>query len=93
MDDRHGADRPVFDPLAFLTFRQMITPAVIVVIYVIGVIAITVFSVLELRRNAGGAILLFLGGQLYLRVVLEFIVVMFRIHASVERIDRRGEGR
>jgi hypothetical protein len=85
-----------FDFNDFIRFRYLITPAVITVVYVIGAIAITIGALGALA--AGGANGLVLGvlflvfGNLYWRVILEFVMVLFRMNDSLQSIDRRGRG-
>jgi hypothetical protein len=87
-----------FDINAFLSFRYLITPALVSVIYVIGAVLITLASLAALiQRGSGGAgavggILLFIFGNLYWRVILEFIMVLFRMNDSLQTIERRGRG-
>jgi hypothetical protein len=81
----------------FLSFRYLITPGLVKVIYVIGALLITLAGVAALLsgQGAGGlvaALLIFIFGNLYWRVILEFIMVLFRINDSLASIDRRGGG-
>ena len=81
----------------FLSFRYLITPAFIAVIYVIGAVFITLAGLATITSTApgggpvGGVLLLILG-NLWWRVVLEFVMVLFRINASLQEIERRGRG-
>ena len=83
-----------FDFRDFVTFRYLITPAFMTVIYVIGVVGITLGSLVALAGNGGvvAGLLLFLFGNLYWRIILEFIMVLFRMNDSLKSIDRRGKG-
>jgi len=68
------------------------------VIYVIGAIGITLVSLGALLAVAGGngaivtGLLLFLFGNLYLRIFCEFVMVLFRMNDSLQSIDGRGKG-
>jgi uncharacterized membrane protein len=83
----------------FFMFRSMITPSLVVVIYVIGVIGITLFALFGFAYTstadgsavAGivGAIIVWIVAQLYLRVVMEVLIVLFRLYESVRNIDRK----
>jgi hypothetical protein len=83
----------------FLNFRWMITPSLIVVIWVIGAVLITLYSLTLLTprysiyySSSGGvleAVLFFVFGQLWFRVFLEFIAVLFRINDKLGSIDRK----
>jgi hypothetical protein len=80
----------------FLSFRYLITPAFITVIYVIGAVLITVGGIATLLSNAPGAgvsgIVIIVFGNLWWRIVLEFVMVLFRMNAALQSIDRRGGG-
>ena len=77
----------------FIAFRYLITPIFITVIYVIGAIGITLASLgALLGGNAIAGILLFIFGNLYWRIILEFVMVLFRMNDSLQSIDRRGKG-
>lgn len=84
----------------FLSFRTMITPVFIQIIFIIGVLIILIFSLYEIisgagKRNGGdmilsGIITLILG-PLVLRIYLEIIVVVFSINRSVLEIKRNTD--
>jgi hypothetical protein len=83
-----------FDINAFLSFRYLITPALVSVIYFVGAMLITLAAVgtLAQRNGAVAGILIFIFGNLYWRVILEFIMVLFRMNDSLQSIERRGRG-
>jgi hypothetical protein len=84
-----------FDFNDFISFRYLITPTFITVIYVIGAVLITLGSLASLTQGAGGIIsgvILFLVGNLLWRIYTEFVMVLFRINDSLQSIDRRGRG-
>jgi hypothetical protein len=80
----------------FLSFRYLITPTLMTVIYVIGAVLITLGSLAALASGGGGGVLsgllVFVFGNLYWRVILEFVMVLFRMNDSLKSIDRRGRG-
>ena len=80
----------------FLSFRYLITPPLMTVIYVIGAVLITLGSVATLAVRGGGGVvvglLIFVFGNLYWRVILEFVMVLFRMNDSLQSIDKRGRG-
>ena len=80
----------------FLAFRYLITPAFITVIYVIGAVLLTLGALATVVSGAPGAavsgIVLLVFGNLWWRIVLEFVMVLFRINASLQSIERRGRG-
>ena len=85
-----------FDFWEFISFRYLITPTIITIVYVIGAVLITLGALGSLA--AGGSsglifgLLVFFFGNLYWRVILEFVVVLFRMNDSLRSIDRRGKG-
>jgi hypothetical protein len=81
----------------FLSFRYLITPGFITVIYVIGVIVITLAALVTVAvpGDASAAIRAIVGWiilNIWWRIILEFVMVLFRINDSLESIDRRGRG-
>jgi hypothetical protein len=89
---------PRFDLRDFLAFRYLITPGLVTIIYAIGAIFITLAALLlpaSANQGAGGilaGLLILVFGNLYWRVILEFVMVLFRINDSLASIDRRGRG-
>jgi hypothetical protein len=83
-----------FDWSDFINFRYLITPGFVTIIYVIGAIFITLGALASLANGGAGGvlvgILVFIFGNLYWRVILEFIIVLFRINEGIQSIDRRG---
>jgi hypothetical protein len=100
----------------FFAFRVMVTPVLIRLVYLIGVVLITLAAIaIPLFGTAttvctgtadGGAVvcqpiqgallggllagvLVFVIGQLYFRVVMELLMVIFGIHESVRAIEAR----
>ena len=89
-------DQPVQRPTGnalvdFFMFRTMVTPSLIVVVYLLGVVGITVAVLFLLAAGDVLSLIVFWTlGQLYLRVALEVLIVLFRLYESVRNIDRRG---
>jgi hypothetical protein len=82
-----------FDFNDFVAFRYLITPAFITVIYVIGAIGITLGALGAIIGGQFiGGLLLFVFGNLYWRIITEFIMVLFRMNDALQSIDRRGKG-
>ena len=93
-----------FASLFDYSFSSFITSRIIKVLYVLTTIIValwTLFFVLVAFRqsSAFGILTLVLFGPLffiftmiYVRVVLELIMVIFRIHEDVDAINRRGGG-
>ncbi len=85
-----------FDVSDFLTFRYFITPAFITAIYIIGAALISLAALTAVAVPASGgvlsALIVLVAGNLWWRIVLEFVMVLFRINDSLTSIDRRGGG-
>lgn len=85
-----------FDVSDFFTFRYFITPAFITAIYIIGAVIITIGALAAVASPASGgvaaALVVLVLGNLWWRIVLEFVMVLFRVNDSLASIDRRGGG-
>lgn len=88
----------------FLTFRRYITPAFIVIIYIIGAIAITILSFIMIAVGFSapsyygisfGGIYVFFGiilltlGNIFWRIFCEYLIITFRIYDEVASINKR----
>lgn len=72
----------------FLTFRRMLTPTIIQIVFWAGLAFIAVgFLGLLVADSAGSAILLLLFGPVLWRVYTELLIVIFRIHSSLEEAN------
>ena len=81
-----------FDISDFLAFRYLVTPAFMTVIYVIGAAGITLGAIVSMISGQFiGGLLLLIFGNLYWRILLEFVMVLFRMNDSLQSIDRRGK--
>ena len=85
----------------FVTFRYFVTPGFITAIYIIGVVLITIGPIVAVPVSGPGvsvggglltALVVILLGNLWWRIILEFVVVLFRINDSLASIERRGQG-
>jgi len=85
--DETGFFARLFD----VSMKTFITPSIIKVLFILGLIAVSIFSLILLVAGAqadGGFVLILLAplywfiGVLYLRVILEVIVVLFRIEEN-----------
>lgn len=84
-----------FNVKDFLAFKYLITPPFMTIIYIIGAIGITLGSLASLTNGMAGLIfglVLFVFGNLYWRIILEFIMVLFSMNGALQSIDRRGKG-
>ena len=83
----------------FFSFDKMITPAIIKIIFIIGIIFTTLsglgFIISGIGAYYGGGIRVFSGliililGPILVRVYCELMIVVFKIHESLEAIRRR----
>jgi len=72
-----------------MTFRYMITPALITLIYILAVIGITLGALAALTQDVLLAIVIWIAGMLWVRVVFEVMIVLFRINDGIQTIARR----
>lgn len=74
----------------YLLFRKMITPVIIQILFWVGIAGIIIAAFMSGHVLKGLGIIIF--GPLVLRVYCELLMVMFRIHSSVEAIAERKSG-
>jgi hypothetical protein len=74
----------------FLTFRWMITPVLITVIWILSVILITVLALAAFRDNPLVAVGGWVAGMIWLRVVFEVMIVLFKINDGIQELARRA---
>jgi hypothetical protein len=88
---------------AYLSFKKFITTGFIMVIYILGAIAITIVSILLMVSsglNIYGlsgfgvilGVLLLIFGNLFWRILCEYMVVQFRIYTELIEINRTLKG-
>ena len=75
----------------YLTFRRMITPVFIQVIFWVAVVFIVLGGIVALADGQAGGILIILLGPLAARIYAEILIVIFRINDNVAAIRHRGE--
>jgi hypothetical protein len=80
-----------FDLRAFLEFKQLIVPPLMMIFYIIGFIGITLAAIAVLTSNALIAVLFWVFGQIYFRFFTEIFMVFFRINDSLREINERGQ--
>ena len=75
----------------YLTFRRMITPVFIQVIFwVIAVVIVIAGIALLADGRAGAGLLTIVIGPLVARIYAEILIVIFRIHDNVAAIREQG---
>ena len=75
----------------YQTFRRMITPVFIQVIFWVAVVFIVLGGIVALADGQAGGILIILLGPLAARIYAEILIVIFRINDNVAAIRHRGE--
>src|SRR5215217_1240523 len=79
----------------FFNFRYLVTPAVIKVVYLMGVVVIVVGSVGYVSPailgggDVGASLLFLVVGNLSWRVLMEVAMVLFGIHEAVRAIEQK----
>ena len=73
----------------FINFRYMITPGLITVIYILAVVGITLGALAALNTSAIAAVVFWVMGMLWVRVVFEVMIVMFRINDGIQEMAGR----
>lgn len=86
-------DRAGFSLGDFLSFRYMITPPLVQVIYVLVAVIITIVGLLTLVSDAPGGgplagLLIIIFGNLIWRVYMELVMLFFRINDGIGGIER-----
>jgi hypothetical protein len=68
----------------YLSFRRMVTPVFIQIIFWIAVAAIVIGAIVQIANDeAVGGVLLLILGPLGARIYAEILIVIFRIHDDV----------
>ena len=85
----------------FLTFRRMITPVIIQIIFWIGVALCVIVGLIDIVRGAtadfGGGIQVLTGlitlllGPVFVRVYCEILILMFRMNENLTEIRKNTE--
>jgi len=76
-------NRPLRD---YLTFRRMITPVFIQVIFWLALVGIVIAALAQIGDRPGTAILLLILGPLGVRIYAEILIVIFRMNDSLTDI-------
>jgi len=73
----------------FLSFYKMFSTSFIKVIYVIGVLGVTLGGVFMMARNPPLGIAVLLLGNMLWRIICEGWIVLFSIHELLASIDKQ----
>lgn len=87
----------------YLSFKRFVTPAFIMIIYILGAIGVTLMSIVVMiggfnfAGTTGGVsivfgIILLIFGNLFWRIVCEYMIVQFRIYDEIVMLNRRMGG-
>lgn len=75
----------------FLNFNKLITTSIIKVVYLIGILAVTIGGFVGMAQGGAGSViaglLILTLGNLMWRVFCENIIVLFNIHDTLSSID------
>jgi hypothetical protein len=79
----------------FVTFQRMITPAIIQVLFWIGVVGSIVGGITTIATGGGagvaGGIVMLILGPIWVRVLCEVLIVVFRINENLTDIKHNTE--
>jgi hypothetical protein len=70
----------------FLTFRRMITPVVIQVIFWLGLVGVLVGSVVMMTEEVLLGLGMLVGGPIVLRIYCELLILFFRVNETLTDI-------
>lgn len=74
----------------FLTFRKMITPIIIQIIFWLGVVGVVITGLVMLFNGAvGNGLLMILLGPIAVRLYCELLIVFFRINDNLREINEK----
>jgi len=76
----------------FLTFRKMITPIIIQVLFWVGVAVCVISGIVGLAQGSVEAILIILLGPIGVRIWCEILIVLFKIHEGIQQIAQNTGG-
>lgn len=79
----------------YLTFRKMITPTIIQILFWLGIAAIVISALVTMFSGQGGflqGLLLLVFGVIGWRVYCELIIVFFQMNRSLKEIRDRNVG-
>ena len=73
----------------FLNFRYMITPVVVTVLYILASASVTLYALLAIQTSVIGAVIAWVLGMIWIRVLFEVVIILFRINDGIQTIARR----
>lgn len=72
----------------FLSFRRMITPVLIQVVFFVGAIVCIILGIDLLARDKPIGLLVLFGGPLFVRLWCEFVILFFRMNETLTDIRK-----
>jgi hypothetical protein len=70
----------------FLSFKKMLTPVIIQILFWIGVVAAVLGGLVQMRVSAVTGLVTMLAGPLIVRIYCELLMVVFRMNATLNEI-------
>ena len=77
----------------FLTFRKMITPLIIQILFWVFVVIVVIGGIVALKADALRGILMIVLGPVIVRIYCEILIVLFRILESLQEIAMNTGGK
>ncbi len=75
------------DANAFFSFRQMVSTQIIKVVYILGMIVITLSGIIAMSEGFLIGLLAIVMGNLFWRIFCEFTIIVFSIHDILGSIE------
>jgi len=75
----------------YLTFKKMITPTIIQILFWVLVAAVVIAGLIAMTQRGGflSGLLMVILGPILVRVYMEIIMVMFKINEAVQTIAKK----
>ena len=95
--DKENDEEPETQPGGFFSFRLMIAPILIKIIYVLGMIGVTIYGIVLIVEGAESSyheelvyigLLVIIFGNLIWRLICEGWILMFRMHDALVSIEK-----
>lgn len=74
---------------SFFKFDRMITPRIIEIIFIIGLVLTVLAGLAVMSESILAGVLIILIGPLMIRINCELIIVVFKIHEALQDIRQR----
>jgi hypothetical protein len=70
----------------FLSFKKMVTPVIIQILFWIGIVGAVLAGLMQLQVSAVAGLVTILAGPLVVRIYCELLMVVFRMNATLNEI-------